>query len=493
MSMSRKKIKSSSRGLTFSTKNHSAIGTKFRYFINKTDNTIIIMPDENGSGTVSRKKCGKTYNPLYDIRSKEVRELVSNADYLEVVETEESIIVHIYKKVRSKVLKRNIVRIEDVFAQKTGEIVLCKASGTDCFGGLTLTNDEYFASLVDSIPSSYKKRVKRNRKELETVYSVASLFSGAGLLDYAFKDPKFRFVFGVDFDENACMTYRENIGEHILCKDIREIKGKDVPDIDLVIGGPCCQAYSNANRCNVDTVEGEEKRLLVEDYVRLVKEKQVKVFVIENVPQMLTKENGKYLERILHRLPEYDITYTLVTDCEVGGYTKRKRAIVIGSKIGKITLPAAKVHTVKTVKDALEKVDATWFNYEDVTIPKSETEKIMSYVPQGGNWKDVPREVREFGKDTHSDIYRRLAWDEISPTIVNWRKINLTHPDKNRILTVSEAAALMGLDKDFRILGKTLNSKQQQVSNGVTQAIGRFVKKYVLEALEMHTKITSFT
>ena len=74
----------------------------------------------------------------------------------------------------------------------------------------------------------------------------------------------------------------------------------------------------------------------------------------------------------------------------------------------------------------------------------------------------------------------------------NWRKINLTHPEENRILNVSEAAALMGLPKEFKVFGSTLNAKQQQIGNGVTQAIGKFVKKYVLQALNMDGKIVKF-
>ena len=161
----------------------------------------------------------------------------------------------------------------------------------------------------------------------------------------------------------------------------------------------------------------------------------------------------------------------------------RKRAIIIGSRIGKVELPDTEVCALHTVRHALEKVDATWFNYEDVTIPKESTKEIMSYVPQGGNWKNVPESVHKFGPSTQSNTYRRLAFDELSPTIANWRKCNLLHPVENRILTVSEAAALMGLDKGFKILGNTLGSKQQQVANGVTQAIGSFIKKYVLKAL----------
>lgn len=70
---------------------------------------------------------------------------------------------------------------------------------------------------------------------------------------------------------------------------------------------------------------------------------------------------------------------------------------------------------------------------------------------------------------------------------------NQSHnPEENRILNVSEAAALMGLPKEFKVFGSTLNAKQQQIGNGVTQAIGRFVKKYVLQALNMDGKIVKF-
>ena len=91
----------------------------------------------------------------------------------------------------------------------------------------------------------------------------------------------------------------------------------------------------------------------------------------------------------------------------------------------------------------------------------------MSCVPQGGNWKDIPNELNSYGPDTHSCIMRRLEMDKPSITLSNFRKSNILNPLKNRILTVAEAAAISGLDKDFRFLGN-LSEKQQMVANGVT-------------------------
>ena len=84
--------------------------------------------------------------------------------------------------------------------------------------------------------------------------------------------------------------------------------------------------------------------------------------------------------------------------------------------------------------------------------------------------------------DRHSNVYRRLSADEPSVTITNWRKVNLMPPVGNRILSVAEAAAIMGLNKDFRFFG-SLNDRQQQVGNGVTLAIASFIKSIVKNSL----------
>lgn len=503
-----KKIKKSKRGLTFTTEKDEKIGTKFRYFIDKKKNQIIIEESINGGSTVSRKKSGKRYKALYDIRSKEVKELISNADYLEIDEAGSQIIVKIYQSVKKNYIakKSNIVHLEDVLLKQTGQIILDKASGMS-FGRPTLACDEYFSYLEKTFSANY---VKREKKKLNTVYDVISLFSGAGMLDYAFKDPKFRFVFAND----ACLidgklkpeiaeTYEYNMGHKMTIGDIREIDPKDVPACDLIIGGPCCQGYSgivsSAERRYSE--EAEKKRLLIDDYVRFVIDKQPKVFVIENVPELLSEKQGKYIrEHVLNVLTNYEITATIVKDSEVGGYSVRRRAIVIGSRIGKIELPDVKFSTVKTVRDALSKVDATWFNYDEGSSAKEGTKILMSYVPEGGNFKDIPEEIAikyrsshtPFTKNTQSQNYRRLEWDKPSPTIACWRKACMMPPEGNRTLSVSEVAAIQGLPKEFHLFGG-IGAKQQMLGNGVTQAMGRFVKKYVLDALDRYSKTTSFT
>lgn len=463
------KIKISKRGLTFSFKENETFraGTRYRYIIDNRANEVIILPDDEGKYKMSRK--GSEKKPLVDLRNEEIRNAMASAQYMEVEIMDEKIIVHIIK------LQVNAEITEDT---DLAEMIDSSERTTFEIDRETLKNNN--ESLSEMLEASGLFSAK-TREDLSYVFDTVSLFSGAGLLDYPFsRDDSFDLKFAVDFDRAACETYRENIGDHILCMDMRDLDTSIIPDTDLIIGGPCCQGYSNANRAG-NTKQDISKRLLIDDYIRVVKDKKPLMFVIENVKQFITKENGKYLEKVLSGLPEYNITYSVVNDNAVGGYTKRERMILIGSakKVGKVVIPDVEITSKKTTGDALKKVTPDWFNYNDITKASAETQRKMAYVRPGHNYKDIP-EMKDL--DRHSSVYRRLAADEPACTITNWRKVNIMPPEGNRILSVSEAAALMGLNGKFRLLG-SLNDRQQQVANGVTQAIAVFVKSIVKNVL----------
>ena len=481
----KKKIKTSKRGLTFSLQEGDGVyvGMKYRYIVDISSKTVNIIPDENGTHVVSKKRTKSSVKPLFDLRSKEVKALINNADFLEIELLDGQIIVSVHKSTAHvRLIKNRTCSVSEVIGRKTGEIILSMEDVRSAVCHLTAVGETVAFSEVNRDNAA---KLNQESKNLKKVYDVVSLFSGAGLFDKAWlENGRFRIVYANDFCKDVIDTYVYNIGNHIVCKDIRDVMGGELPSADVFSTSPCCQAFSNANRHNLDDQESKEKRLLVEEVVRLVNEKKPKVVVIENVPGMLTKENGLYLSKVIDGLPDYDVTATIVNDSHCGGYSLRTRAIVIASRIGKIELPDVKVVTTKTVRDALAKVDAEWFNFNDVTCPEEKTRKKMACVPQGGNWRDIPKELNGYGAKTHSNVMRRLAWDEPSITISNFRKSNILHPEENRILSVAEAAAIMGLSKEFRFISDSLSAKQQMVANGVTQAIGRFVRNAVLRKLD---------
>lgn len=467
------KIKYSKRGLTFSFKETDTFsaGARYRYVIDSENSEVVIIPDESGKYKFSKK--GKTEKPLVDLRNQEIKDAIALARYMEIEILDDRILVHIIKGYNASIDQLADPEISDIL-DKSDKVTFEIDKDTLKEHGSALTEMLRTAGLFS----------EEKIGELSYVFDTVSLFSGAGLLDYPFsRDDAFELKFAVDFDKSACETYKYNIGDHIKCMDIRELDTAEVPETDLIIGGPCCQGYSNANRAG-NEAQDESKRLLIDDYIRVVKAKRPLMFVIENVRQFLTKEKGKYLERVVSELSgDYNITYSVINDNDVGGYSIRERMVLIGSDkcMEKLIIPDVELTPSrrKTCGDALKKVDDSWYHYNDVTKASKETQRKMSFVKQGHNYKDIP-EMKDL--DRHSSVYRRLEYDKPAVTITNWRKVNLMPPEGNRILSVAEAAAIMGFGKNYRFFG-SLNDRQQQIGNGVTMAIASFIKNIVKNAL----------
>lgn len=469
-----KTIKSSERGLTFSFTPTNSLSPGCRYDYTINGNEIVISPSVNGKMTVSRKKSGSLFKSLVDIRASSVVNKIKHCDHIELEILDDVIIAHICKAI--SISRNKIVDISQVLqCSETETIVIPKAAVGDGFTQLSFFEDN----------SNYFRKFSN---EINQVFTVLSLFSGAGMLDYPFaKDDRFNIILANDIGSGQVESYKKNIGEVIIQKDIRELK--IIPKCDVVLGGPSCKPFSNVNRNT--RLEDHPDYFLIEDYIRIVKQANPKVFVIENVPTFISTAEGMFLDNIISKLSEYEFTVKQLIDCECGGYTMRKRVIVIGSRIGKVYLNNIKSDSYKTVKDALDKVDATWFNYNDFTHSRPETQKRMAYVQNGHNWTDVPESLRK--KSRFADFMRRITPDKPAPAIVNVRKACIMPPKEylkgeERTLSVAECSALMGFPKEFIYLG-TLDERQQQVANGVTFKIAEIIKNAVLNILQKRSTL----
>lgn len=292
--------------------------------------------------------------------------------------------------------------------------------------------------------------------------NIVSLFSGAGAMDIGFIKQGFKIIWANDFERAACETYAKNIGNHIINKNILEVESKDIPDCDGVIGGSPCQGFSNSNRYT--NFLDNPKNFLVKEFIRIVKDKNPNFFVLENVPQIITAGNGKFAQEIVNELSDYHIEIKILNAVDFDSAQKRKRAIFIGCRNGVINHPKPFSFINKTVADAFMGLTEQTPNQNDYSKSNEETVNRISFVPQGGNWRDMPKELQL--KWTHSSMYRRLKFNEPSTTIVNFRKTMLLHPVENRILSVREAARLQGFTDDFVFYG-SMSEKQQMVANAV--------------------------
>ncbi|QST03126.1 DNA cytosine methyltransferase (plasmid) [Pontibacillus sp. ALD_SL1] len=481
-------------------------GDKYKYVLDLNEKRIVILPSEDGKGnTVSKRKVKDGYKPVLDIRSKEAKAFFGEADQLQVSIYEDQVIIEVFEEEEETLLQKATRTVKNVL-KKTGKVVsLSERVALKHRGTLTLSKEDLrkaagfeqvsFEDLGWSVETdSQQGSVSDIQHALSNIgipLQAASLFSGMGIMDKGFVDAGFDIEFAIDLSENACETYRANIGDHIVCGDITAFDKEKIPKVPLMFGGSPCQGFSAANRINgYLNNPNNPNNLLVKHFVDSVKANEAcQVFVLENVPQILTAGGGRFKEEIYEALHEFDITSGVLLAADYGSPQLRERAFLIGSKIGRIDLPEP-THSPSeytTVREAFKGLHDGIPNMKDHSDPKAPTIERMRHVPQGGNWRDIPHHLRtkkmtDSGSTQHS-VYRRLEWDKPCKTIVNPRKSNITHPDLHRSLSIRECARLFDLPDTFVFKGKK-NANQQGIANGVPAKLAKAVALKVKYAIE---------
>jgi DNA (cytosine-5)-methyltransferase 1 len=498
----KRKAKNSKRGIYLQDKEIPfQPGSRYKYVIDTKNQKLLILPSNDKSdNTVSKRKLKKGEKAVIDIRKKEALSTFEDCDYLQVEIFEDQIVVEgfvegiednsliskVSNSLKSKFSsKKKTVTDLSVFkkVKKKSRIVfsameLEKAAGQEAlFEQLSLDFSEtaYDGSVVYDIQDKLR--------EIKIPLQVVSLFSGAGVFDQGFINENYEIIFALEIDNGAADTYRHNIGNHIVVEDIRSFDKGSIPKAPLMIGGSPCKGFSNSNRYS--SFINNPKNRLVLDFIEAVKKNEnCQVFVLENVPQILTKWDGAFKEMIYRELGDFEISSGVLNAASMGDPQTRKRAFFIGSKIGRIDLPSPELSPVqfKTVRQAFDGLDLLAPNQLDVSKPKEITLERMRHVPPGGNVMDIPHGLRPSG--THSDMYKRLEWEKPAITIVNPRKAMLLHPEEDRILSARECARLFSLKDNFIFKGG-LSSIQEQLGNAVpiklAQSIAKKVKEKILE------------
>ena len=354
--------------------------------------------------------------------------------------------------------------------------------------------------------------------------NVLDLFCGAGGLSLGFKMEDYKIVGGIDFDQEAIDTHALNFkeGQHLCC-DISQFKDEEVlekfEDVDIIIGGPPCQGFSVANMQQKD-IECDERNKLFYEFIRFVKLLKPKAFVMENVPRILTKDEGHVKEVMLNVMDKlgYNVNVKVLLASDYGVPQKRRRAFFIGihkSLNSIFNFDDIEQKPMVTVEDALNDLyylddvtkvstvndefklsttpnssyqeqmrknsDGNLYNH-NIRYPKEIVQKRMSYVPEGGNWKNVPEELWDTVRaNRHSSAYRRLDSKKESITI-DTGHMNYFHPKFNRVPTVRESARIQSFPDDFIFTGGQ-GSQFRQVGNAVppllSKAIANTLKTYL--------------
>ncbi|WP_338461588.1 DNA cytosine methyltransferase [Brevibacillus borstelensis] len=159
--------------------------------------------------------------------------------------------------------------------------------------------------------------------------TVAELFAGGGLMAVGLRAAGYNLVWANDFDKNAVKAYRHNLGDHIVHGDITAIDPADIPDTDVIAGGPPCQDYSVAG---TGAGENGERGKLVWAYLRIIEAKRPKAFIFENVKGLITKKHRPTFDALLAKFEEigYRVSWRLINAWDYGVAQKRERVFIVG-------------------------------------------------------------------------------------------------------------------------------------------------------------------
>jgi len=334
------------------------------------------------------------------------------------------------------------------------------------------------------------------------------IFSGVGGMSLGASMAGIEIEFAVEKDKFAAETFLANHKGTVMFNndilDLKVIPVKKTSKPTILFGGPPCQGFSYSNQRTRN--RNNEKNWLFKEFVRVTKLWNPDWFVLENVSGIIHTEKGFFLEQILNDFHKigYTLSYKLCNAVDFGVPQKRERFFLVGSKHGIVyKFPETKKRNAVTVKDAISDLPtlsngADYPSLEYKTDPTSLYAKLLrgntknslcnhvtrnsdlvieryKYIPQGGNWENIPNHLMTNYKDhsrCHDGIYLRLEENKPSVVIGNYRKNMLIHPTEDRGLSVREAARLQSFP-DWFVFKGSVGFQQQQVGNAVPPLLAK--------------------
>ncbi len=352
-------------------------------------------------------------------------------------------------------------------------------------------------------------------------YRILDLFSGAGGFSCGLDAlENFQTVMALDFNKYAIETFKHNFpNADTLIGDITndEIKKTIIEkskeyDVNMIIGGPPCQGFSNkGKKLGLD----DPRNFLFLEFLDVVEKVKPEIFIIENVKSMIRAADGYFMNEIQTSIEKlgYFMTCNVLNSVDFGVPQKRERAFIIAYKHKTINLPQPSTVNKVTVREAIS--DLSYLESgegDNVSNYKNKPEsnyqidlrnsmgKLYNHV--ASNHSDIallklsmipPEKGKEYlpleliGKQKFKTTWSRLKWDEPSPTIdtrfdtpSNGRN---SHPYLNRAITAREAARIQSFPDSFEFIGK-----KTEICKQIGNAVPPLLAKNIGESINMQVK-----
>lgn len=357
---------------------------------------------------------------------------------------------------------------------------------------------------------------------------VIDLFCGIGGLTCGLRKAGLNVVAGIDSDLSCKYAYETNNCARFLGKDVTTLTSSEVDElyskysdtIKILVGCAPCQTFSSqAHKYRSKINEKTDKRWnLLRTFKKYVCDIKPVVVSMENVPEL-----RKYdvFEDFVSGLESegYHVDYKVVDCSKYGMPQKRRRLVLLASRLGGIGLiDESEIKAKRNVRDAIGGLPVLRQGESDRSDPLHKCaglsvlnlKRIRQSRP-GGTWADwddelLPNCYRKASGKTYQSVYGRMEWDKPSPTITtqfySYGSGRYGHPEQDRALSLREGALLQTFPMDYKFYDESKNVSigtiSRHIGNAVPVDLGKIVgvsivrhlSKYGVGAMTKHAEVT---
>ena len=358
-------------------------------------------------------------------------------------------------------------RFENDYAVLSHYLSLQGSPSADFYANILRKNNFDLSSLPSK--NLYQKSFSHYNPKRNTSFTFIDLFAGIGGFRLAMQRNGGECVFTSEWDESAQKTYSTNYAEYPF-GDITKINPAEIPDFDILTGGFPCQPFSSIGKR--EGFEHKTQGTLFFYIAKIIKEKRPKAFLLENVPGLVSHNEGKTLEIILDVLRKelkYDVSIKVLNSADFGVPQERKRLYFVGFRndLG--------INSFEFPKENEKKVGIGQFVETDAEGPSISEHLQKSYIfKKDDGHPEIIDKDSDFPVKTLCASYHKIQ--RITGTFVRGGKTGL------RLLTEQECKAIMGFPSDFAIpVSRT--QMYHQFGNSVAVPVVQKISEQIVKSL----------
>lgn len=366
------------------------------------------------------------------------------------------------------------------------------------------------------------KKSIAHKKPQGLAIDAVDLFCGAGGLTYGLKTAGINVRVGVDLDLACQYAYEHNNHATFIPKSVTNITSEELSKyfhkdaLKLLAGCAPCQTFStySLKRREAESQNKEGRWFLLNEFARMVRLLEPELVTMENVPGLEEQDVFKDFKGTLENLG-YKVSHQVVNCVEYGIPQRRRRLVLLASKLGEIHLLTPKEYKAKrhTVRDVIGNLPPLIAGGQDPHDPLHQCSMLsplnlrrIQVSRPGGTWHDWPEElIAECHKKdtgcTYGSVYGRMRWDEPSPTMTTqfygFGNGRFGHPEQDRAISLREGALLQTFPRKYQFFPKGSQMNQgvigRMIGNAVPvklgEIIGKSLKRHVEDILSARKQL----